>query len=86
MQTMRNTSCRRPIPTPYREYTVPSGCPAHRFEPSGSERFALAMAYVPWQHWGQTYPLSEALQNGTLFPDLNKPLTCVEGGMKHGCK
>ena len=30
----------------------------------------LAMAYVPWQFWGQTYELEKALQCGTIFPEL----------------
>ena len=30
-----------------------------------------AMAYVPFQQYGATY--QPALDNGTLFPDLNKP-------------
>jgi len=32
----------------------------------------LAMAYVPWQHWNQTYELEKALYYGTIFPELNK--------------
>lgn len=33
----------------------------------------LAMAYVPWQHFSETYDLCKALQVGTIFPDLNLP-------------
>jgi len=33
----------------------------------------LAMAYVPWQRWNQTYELEKALSCGTIFPELNKP-------------
>ena len=33
----------------------------------------LAMAYVPFQQWGQTYEPERALDAGTLFPDLDKP-------------
>lgn len=32
-----------------------------------------AMAYVPFQQWGQTYEPERALDAGTLFPDLDKP-------------
>ena len=32
-----------------------------------------AMAYVPWQFWGQTLELEKALYWGTIFPELNKP-------------
>ena len=31
----------------------------------------LAMAYVPWQSFGNLYPLNQALQRGTLFQELN---------------
>lgn len=34
---------------------------------------ALAMAYVPWQCWNQTYELEKALMCGTIFPELDKP-------------
>ncbi|MEA5011204.1 MAG: spore coat associated protein CotJA [Angelakisella sp.] len=37
------------------------------------DRFPVAMAYVPWQYWTNTYPLEKALQRGTLFPELDKP-------------
>lgn len=33
----------------------------------------LAMAYVPYQQWGEVYDSSDALENGTLFPELNYP-------------
>ncbi len=35
----------------------------------------LAMAYVPYQQWGQVYDDSEALSKGTLFPELDLPFT-----------
>lgn len=31
----------------------------------------IAMAYVPWQSYGNIYPLSQALRNGTMFQELN---------------
>ena len=31
----------------------------------------LAMAYVPWQSFGNLYALSQALQCGTLFQELS---------------
>ena len=31
----------------------------------------LAMAYVPWQSYGNIYQLSQALHNGTMFAELN---------------
>ncbi len=32
----------------------------------------VAMAYVPFQTKLETYTCTEALNNGTLFPELNK--------------
>ena len=39
------------------------------------DRMPLAMAYVPMQTFDQTYETMCALQNGTLFPELNKPFS-----------
>ncbi len=39
----------------------------------------LAMAYVPYQQWGEVYTEDEALSHGTLFPELNFPFS--GGGM-----
>lgn len=33
----------------------------------------LGMAYVPYQQWGEVYNSGDALENGTLFPDLRFP-------------
>ena len=33
----------------------------------------IGMGYVPWQQWGQTYPLERALERGTIFPELDLP-------------
>ncbi len=33
----------------------------------------VAMAYVPWQQWYQTYPIEQAISRGTLFPELDFP-------------
>lgn len=41
----------------------------------------LAMAYVPWQQFGNLYEPDQALRNGTVFQDLNKPF---HGSMKGG--
>lgn len=37
------------------------------------ENASLAMAYVPFQQWGDVYSMDEALNRGTLFPDLEFP-------------
>ena len=39
---------------------------------------SLAMAYVKDQTLGEIYSPSDALKNGTLFPELNKPY-CMGG-------
>ena len=31
----------------------------------------IAMAYVPWQSYGNIYPLQQAIQHGTMFRELN---------------
>ena len=33
----------------------------------------LAEAYVPYQYYTHTYPIFEALDKGTLFPELYRP-------------
>ena len=38
--------------------TVLSGCP-------------IAMAYVPWQTYGNIYPLQQAIGRGTMFRELD---------------
>ena len=35
-------------------------------------RFPIAMAYVPWQQWGELYDAEYGLMQGTIFKDLNK--------------
>lgn len=34
---------------------------------------ALAMAYVPMQQLKKTYQPEQGWENGTIFPELNKP-------------
>lgn len=52
--------------------------------PSGSDMSAfppetpLAMAYVPFQSWGNVRSAEDALDCGTLFPALDFPF--MEGG------
>ena len=33
----------------------------------------VAMAYIPFQQFGQLYPFEKGLMRGTIFPDLDKP-------------
>ncbi len=45
-------------------------CPSREDPLSG---MPIAMAYVPWQFFQETYEPDKALQYGTIFPELNKP-------------
>lgn len=40
----------------------------------------LAMAYVPWQTFHNTFEPCKALQMGTIFPELCKPFCGKRGG------
>lgn len=58
--------------------------PMQNYRPDNSiDDFSLAMAYVPWQHFNRLYEnMEEAYQEGTIFPELNKPFMgrrCVNG-------
>jgi hypothetical protein len=33
----------------------------------------VAMAYIPFQQFGELYPPEKGYQRGTIFPDLDKP-------------
>lgn len=47
----------------------------YRFD-ENCDRYPIAMAYVPWQHFVKIYDnLEEAYCTGTIFPELNKPFT-----------
>ena len=46
----------------------------------GTVRESLAMVYSPRQYWRDAYTPAEALDRGTLFMELDKPLTGVCGG------
>lgn len=35
--------------------------------------FPIAMAYVPWQKWNETFTAEDALEHGTIFPELYLP-------------
>ncbi|MCM1258737.1 MAG: spore coat associated protein CotJA [Roseburia sp.] len=51
---------------------MPQNCPGQ----------VLAMAYVPMQSFQALYEPCEALENGTIFSELNKPFL----GWKGGCR
>ena len=39
-----------------------------------NSEFAVAMAYVPWQNFTTVYDPDKALEVGTIFPELDKPI------------
>ena len=40
------------------------------------DKYPIAMAYVPWQHFDRIFEnLEDAYKTGTIFPELNKPFT-----------
>ena len=43
---------------------------------------SMAIAYVPWQYWNQTYQLDKAMQAGTIFPELDKPFLGKRGACR----
>ena len=46
------------------------------FEDRKSDRFPIAMAYVPWQEFQGMYDdLEKDYCAGTIFPELDKPFT-----------
>lgn len=61
----------------------PSAPPIAPGKPGFSDSFPVAMAYVPWQQWSNTYDLDRALPAGTIFPELDKPFRGIR--KKGGC-
>lgn len=61
-----------PKPEPDTCGCMPDGC-----NPGTApvDAMMVAMAYVPWQKWGEIYDYEKALACGTIFSDLNKPWT-----------
>lgn len=46
-------------------------CYSARWDSRPLEDMPLAMAYVPWQQFKNTYDLEKALSVGTIFPELD---------------
>lgn len=42
----------------------------------------VAMAYIPFQQFGNTYSAEKGFNQGTIFPDLDKPFTGKRGVLK----
>lgn len=68
------------VDLPNNDYKCGCGC-EHE-----SENFVLAMAYVKMQKFDKTFSPENALNKGTLFPELDKPFcgrTVMGGGIRH---
>ena len=71
MNTCSQSKCQRSV------YTSPG---MRSRDEWSVNNYALAMAYVPMQRFKSVYELDEALQCGTIFPELNKPFMGWKGG------
>lgn len=49
------------------------GRPCENMRNDPLSNMPVAMAYVPWQYFEETYEPDKAFQYGTIFPELNKP-------------
>ena len=76
MQNYRNSAM------PYNNYRQNMVSPIDHLPNDCMRHMVLAMAYVPWQRFGQTYDLSKALCVGTIFPELDKPFCGKRGVCK----
>lgn len=54
--------------------------PSGEYPPNFCDYPSLAMAYLPYQKWDDLYEPAEALQNATLFRELNKPFLAGRRG------
>ncbi len=81
------SNCQQPLPSQAQQPVSrpqSASCPTCQQSPyygswcpntgtGGMEQYAVGMGYVPWQQWQQTYTLDKALEQGTIFPVLDKP-------------
>lgn len=74
-------NCSQPSRYGRKCYSNPSPCAQNMM--ADLSDLPLAMAYVPMQHFKTVYELDEAFQNGTIFPELNKPFYGSRGGCRH---
>lgn len=69
-----------------RRYAMPAttecGCSRTPETPVNREEYALAMAYVPWQYYTNTYEPDKALEIGTIFPELDKSFLAENRGCR----
>lgn len=66
MRTRMQNSCNAP--------SMERGCGRQEF---CIDQYPVAMAYVPWQQFGETYPFEHGFHRGTIFPELDLPFLCA---------
>ncbi len=58
----------------FKGFIMPTGSTVRsKFDDVELKNLPLAMAFVPMQRWGEVYSENDALERGTLFPELDKP-------------
>lgn len=65
----------RPMKECYRDYT-PCAREMYQCTETANDEVGcmpIAMAYVPWQQWGEVFTGECGLYHGTVFPQLVKP-------------
>ena len=69
--------CERPAARPACDCERPAAKPACGCNKKMDD-YPVAMAYVPWQYYHDTFDLQHALMMGTIFPELCQPF-CGRG-------
>nr|WP_294470029.1 spore coat associated protein CotJA [uncultured Sellimonas sp.] len=72
---MQNYYQRPPFRQPYqgREQAGQKACQTRPSKKDPETKFAVAMAYVPWQRGLDLYPICKGFVRGTIFEELDKP-------------
>lgn len=65
-----------PTPAPCQETACPV-CREDRYDELSD--MPLAMAYIPWQAWGNLYEAEKGFHRGTIFEELDKPFRGIGG-------
>ena len=61
---------------------IPRTCPKIKDPSPLPEKPVVAMAYVPFQQWSETFDPMKGFDKGTIFPDLDKPFLYGRGELK----
>ena len=69
---MQNYYQRPPFRQPYQN-SMPARRSTCDTNNQAKKELSLAMAYVPWQHFEEPYPICKGFVRGTIFEELDKP-------------